>query len=95
MPDPIPAEAVQAALRYVRSQPLLWQYVDEQDVRAIVEAAAPILAAQALRDAAEVAEATGTNGPHGARSPLARRTWLMAAKWLRARADNTIGDARG
>jgi hypothetical protein len=44
MPDLIPGEAVQAAMQHVTSQPLLWQYVDEQDVRAILEAAAQILA---------------------------------------------------
>lgn len=96
MPDPaVPDEAVQAGMKWLSSTMLRWQYVNEDDVREILAAASPFVAAKALREAAVIAELTGTKGPHAARSPMARRTWQMVAKWLRARADNTIGDARG
>jgi hypothetical protein len=53
MSDPIPAEALQAALAHARSQPLLWQYISDPDIRELLEAAAPVLAAQVRRETAE------------------------------------------
>lgn len=52
MPDPIPAEAVQAAMAWLRSTALRWQYVSEDDVRGILEAAAPFLAVPVRREIA-------------------------------------------
>lgn len=85
----IPAEAVQAASAAIErvmqeaAHPLSY----EEMGKAAAVAAAPFLAAQALNDAAEIAHLTGTDGANGARSPMARATWRMVAKWLRARAD--------
>jgi len=44
----VPTEAAQAAMRHVNAQPILWQYISERDVRDILKAAAPFIAAQAL-----------------------------------------------
>jgi hypothetical protein len=46
----IPEEAVQAARRHAQTQALLWQYIDEQDIRGLLSAAAPILAAHERAD---------------------------------------------
>jgi len=35
-------------MRHVNAQPILWQYISERDVRDILKAAAPFIAAQAL-----------------------------------------------
>ncbi|RSN12832.1 hypothetical protein DMB42_11685 [Nonomuraea sp. WAC 01424] len=97
MPD-LPEEAVQAAIDGVDHEYVERRGFDYNVARAALTAAAPILAAQALREAAVIARLTGTDGPQGARSPLARRTWRMAATWLDCRADLAvacqIGEAR-
>lgn len=47
MPD-LPEEAVQAACAPIAEHPTRWQYVSKDDVREILEAAAPFIAAQTL-----------------------------------------------
>ncbi|MEO3869361.1 hypothetical protein ABGB18_11065 [Nonomuraea sp. B12E4] len=49
MPD-LSEEVVQAAWAPIAAHPIRWQYVSEEDVREILEAAAPVLAAQARAD---------------------------------------------
>jgi hypothetical protein len=49
----MPDEAVQAAWERLKKHPTRWQYVSEQDIREILEAAAPALAANERRKTAE------------------------------------------
>jgi hypothetical protein len=69
VPD-LPEEAVQAAWAPIAAHPTRWQYVSEQDVRDILEAAAPVLAAQTRQDLLAAAQACTQCGEIHQRCPV-------------------------
>jgi uncharacterized membrane protein len=82
----IPDEAVEAALIVLRRDDL-WDYSDEEECRLILEAAAPYLMAQALREAADYLDGEFAEGRAAQRKSF---DWLCgiadAEAEIRARA---------